>query len=802
MHFSSLCNGYTNGNSSSDDVEARESDNDLFVPEGTPESSHPKRPYVATVQTDDEAIEGPNVKEGTVQPSKRAKLDKKTRVKALEKELEHNMMSGIEDLLARDKKKATRKAGSKEQKSRKGDGRKTQSNADASKTKTPKSKKSDTQASKSKPTQVGYMMNVGSLWSSDVYADANANLSVAALPVVTATRKDEALKSLLANVPLEDIRTARGEKEHLRKATITLGPNKVKADGNGGWKLKGMKSSLLNHQLQGAAWMKDRENGDVQPLGGLLADEMGFGKTVMMIAAMTANRPSPDESRSTLIVCSLAIINQWETELEKHAEPGVFEHVIRHHASSRIRGTGDVSYMAKADVVLTTYSEVIRSYPVCKPPMEIILPEKKKDWWMTQWEVSRGLLHRVQFHRIVLDEAQAIKNHVSQTSIACRALMAKHRWAISGTPIQNRVEELFPYFKFLRVKHTGSFDIFRHNFCVKDDDNLSNERLHTFLKQIMIRRTHVDRLFGAPLIKMPKNTSNTIYLEFNNVERAIYNIVLNRFVKAINAASREGTLEKKSSGVFTMLLRLRQLTAHLFLIQDVMQSIFQIEDIERLWKATIPEVTPEDDPAQNMATVLREMIAAKGQPDETEQTANVSITPQDVDSGGIQTKEPSKLIFKFRKFLRDLTTGSKWQELQSRSTCHKCQDLPDEPYVTSCFHVYCKECLKNMAYEASTIGQDSTSCIECGEIFSESHPCDGLLEAKAGESSRSSPNEQYPMPLPRKKQEDNLRWINAGSAILPSTKTAAVQVQIEEWLADDPTKKIIVFSQFHMLFVY
>lgn len=111
--------------------------------------------------------------------------------------------------------------------------------------------------------------------------------------------------------------------------------------------------------------------------------------------------------------------------------------------------------------------------------------------------------------------------------------MAKHRWAISGTPLHNRLDELFPYFKFLRVRHTGSIGVFRQNFCLKDSD-VCNKRLHSFLDGVMIRRTHQDSLLGAPLIKLPKNTQETVRLQFNNVERNIYETVRSWYIHAIN----------------------------------------------------------------------------------------------------------------------------------------------------------------------------------------------------------------------------------------------------------------------------
>lgn len=92
------------------------------------------------------------------------------------------------------------------------------------------------------------------------------------------------------------------------------------------------------------------------------------------------------------------------------------------------------------------------------------------------------MLHRVCFYRIVLDEAQAIKTYNSQISIACRGLIGKHRWALTGTPIQNTADELYPYFKFLRIKHTGSLEVFKHNFGIDSEE--SQGRLHSMLKQV------------------------------------------------------------------------------------------------------------------------------------------------------------------------------------------------------------------------------------------------------------------------------------------------------------------------------
>ena len=470
---------------------------------------------------------------------------KRKRAKELEKELQDSMLAGIEMDMAKDRKKARKigasgkglaKGNSETRKYRKGKSKEAKGKDSGSGVKKPKSKKGKHTSKKPRPTEEGYLNNFNSLFTSNIYEDANANLDRPSLSVGDSLVKEQALKSLLAGVPLDDLKKARQEKQHILKATRTLGARKVKADGKGGWKFKGMTCSLYNHQVQGAAWMRERETGDVEPLGGLQADEMGLGKTVMTIACMISNPPPREStSRCTLIVSTPALVTQWESEIRKHAEEKVFPHMFIYHGKefTRTYGRDAERHVQMADVVLTSYQEVWKSYPKYRPPKHIVLPEKKKEWWTEAYKANRSILHRVHFHRIVLDEAQVIKNHESQISIACRGLMGKHRWALSGTPIQNRVEEFFPFFKFLHVPFTGTVEVFKENFADPENDD-ANGRLHSFLKQFMIRRTHRDTLFGSALVEMPRNTQKTVIVEFNSVERAIYEAVRNRYIQKIN----------------------------------------------------------------------------------------------------------------------------------------------------------------------------------------------------------------------------------------------------------------------------
>lgn len=297
------------------DDEAEESDDGLFVSQQR--YSHSKRPFSSMMDVNDDDDDDDDDDEGVVpveKPnSKRPKTvqanisTKKSRARALQKELKSNMLAGIEPHLLRDQKRVEDRRAAEAETVHTG-GKKS-------------SKKSKAPDLSAKRTKTGRMNNIGSLVTSNLYEDSNANLDRQALPVVTEKKKKEFLSSLIANIPLEDKKQANADRIDVLRASALLGSRKVFPDGQGNWTFKGMKSSLYHYQLSGAAYMKMREQGEQNPYGGILADEMGLGKTVMMIACMLANRQTdPEEPKCTLIVCSPALIGQCESWRHTYAD--------------------------------------------------------------------------------------------------------------------------------------------------------------------------------------------------------------------------------------------------------------------------------------------------------------------------------------------------------------------------------------------------------------------------------------------------------------------------------------------------
>ena len=227
----------------------------------------------------------------------------------------------------------------------------------------------------------------------------------------------------------------------------------MKAAPDGNWEVKGMKSTLKHFQILGISFMRRRETGDRKPRGGILADEMGLGKTVMTIANIVNGAPrDKTKTRATLIVASPALVTQWDEEIRRHCQSkkenkqhGIGR-VLQWRAGHRINSNDILGMLEEADVVLTTYNEVSKSYPKPIIPPHITTALHKDRWWSAFYEENKGPLHSVDFLRIVLDEAQAIKNHRSHTSMACRALKGRFKWAITGTPVQNSIKEFYRTF--------------------------------------------------------------------------------------------------------------------------------------------------------------------------------------------------------------------------------------------------------------------------------------------------------------------------------------------------------------------
>jgi SNF2 family DNA or RNA helicase len=566
----------------------------------------------------------------------------------------------------------------------------------------------------------------------------------------------------------------------------------------------------------------------------------------MMLANIVNGKPLRNDPgpRTTLIVATPSLAAQWFNEIAKHCDEKSIGSVLKHFGKYKLPTNDPVRDMGNFDIVLTTYDEVRKSYPKADYPIELQTSEEKSAWWRKHYMKHRGVLHEVHFLRVVLDEAQCIKNYKSWTSIAARGLLANHRWALSGTPIQNSVQELYPYFKFLRVPHTGSFKIFCANFTgAKGLNKAGLDRLQSFLSRFMIRRTHLDSLLGAPIISLPKATEKLHYCKFNEFERGVYETVRQRMIQRINRLSRSKELDQHYSNILTMLLRLRQLTGHILMLEQPMKDLLDREDHEKLY-----ELAKEEGKSTNVnvrVALMKELRIRLNEKDNTSGRTrhrrhirtsvdpDLGWTPQDCDSdkadsqtrtepGGLRTEAgPSctstdrtdsvdlstmhigkqhGLQYDFLRYLSTLREGKDWEQLQDRTVCVHCNDKPVRPWVTSCYHIYCYECLMNVQHAAAEKDNDRARCISCGIEFGESKPCDKFdIDTLEENSATNSDSDRESLRRHGRKKDVRKKkdWIDmAGPDILPSSKTMAIKAQIINWIEKTPEVKIIIYTQF------
>lgn len=213
-------------------------------------------------------------------------------------------------------------------------------------------------------------------------------------PVIQEKNIDKALLAIVNAIPSKiDMHSANADKKQLRQAAKNFGYRNITAH-NGEWLLKGMNSPLRSHQLLAADWMLNREFSSTHPHGGILADTMGLGKTVEILAVLVANRSRSQKPKATLIVVPSSILNQWLLEIKKHVKDDIFPSICTYKSSKA--GAFSQAMIEGADIVLTTYNEVIKSWPYLSiTQMRKLSPETFLKYEKEKSSLKKGMLHKI-----------------------------------------------------------------------------------------------------------------------------------------------------------------------------------------------------------------------------------------------------------------------------------------------------------------------------------------------------------------------------------------------------------------------
>ncbi|XP_057956384.1 DNA repair protein RAD5A [Malania oleifera] len=312
--------------------------------------------------------------------------------------------------------------------------------------------------------------------------------------------------------------------------------------------------------------------------GGILADAMGLGKTIMTIALLLAHSEKGGSSGSqlitqsstenselsgfdklikqkkslasggNLIICPMTLLSQWKAEIETHVQPGSLSLYV-HYGQSRPK---DSKILAQNDVVITTYGVLASEFSA----------ENADD---------NGGLYSVRWFRVVLDEAHTIKSSKSQVSMAAAALTADCRWCLTGTPIQNNLEDIYSLLRFLRVEPWGNWawwnKLIQKPFEEGDERGL--KLVQSILKPIMLRRTKssTDRE-GRPILVLPPADVKVVYCEQTEAEKDFYEALFKKSKVKFDKFVEQGRVLHNYASILELLLRLRQCCDHPFLVMS------------------------------------------------------------------------------------------------------------------------------------------------------------------------------------------------------------------------------------------
>ncbi|XP_020230971.1 DNA repair protein RAD5A [Cajanus cajan] len=329
--------------------------------------------------------------------------------------------------------------------------------------------------------------------------------------------------------------------------------------------------------------------------GGILADAMGLGKTIMTISLLLAHSGKGGQigsqpitqtfiessdvsdtvhnfssipkkankfagfdklgkqknaltSGGNLIICPMTLLGQWKAEIETHAHPGSLSLYV-HYGQSRPK---DAKSLAQSDVVITTYGILASEFS----------SENAED---------NGGLFSIRWFRVVLDEAHTIKSSKSQISMAAAALIADRRWCLTGTPIQNSLEDIYSLLRFLRIEPWGHWawwnKLIQKPFEGGDERGL--KLVQSILKPIMLRRTkHSTDREGKPILVLPPADMQVIYCEPTEAEKDFYEALFKRSKVKFDQFVEQGRVLHNYASILELLLRLRQCCDHPFLVMS------------------------------------------------------------------------------------------------------------------------------------------------------------------------------------------------------------------------------------------
>ncbi|KAJ2902648.1 DNA repair protein rad5 [Zalerion maritima] len=498
--------------------------------------------------------------------------------------------------------------------------------------------------------------------------------------------------------------------------------------------------------------------------GGILADEMGLGKTIQMLSLVHSHRsPVAIESRkrvkshlprlpsnssailaapcTTLVVAPMSLLAQWQSETENASHEGTIRSLVYYGADKNINLQSlcsEANAASAPDIVITSYGVVLSEFT------QVANSLKKGG----DREGHVGLFS-VNFWRVILDEAHSIKNRNSKTAKACYQLAAEHRWALTGTPIVNRLEDLFSLVRFLRVEPWSNFSFWRTFITVpfeSKDFMRALDVVQSVLEPLVMRRTKDMRTpDGSPLVALPQKLMEVVHIELSRAERDVYDYIYRRVQQSFKSNVEAGTVMKSYTSIFAQILRLRQTCDHPIMVRN--------QDL----------VANEEDAAA-------QADAAAGLADDMDLQSLIDRFTATTDEGRNANTFGAHIL----KQIRD----------EMEMECPVCTDEPmAEQTVTGCWHSACRECLTTYISRQNDKGE-LARCFSCREPIN----MRDLFEVV-----RYDDDDDDEQPGAKAAPKISLQRLGTNNS---SAKVVHLMRHLKRLRREDPKMKSVIFSQF------
>ncbi len=292
-----------------------------------------------------------------------------------------------------------------------------------------------------------------------------------------------------------------------------------------------LNATLRPYQRRGLAWLKTMGS---LGLGACLADDMGLGKTMQILAFLLARQAdAPTDKRPTLLIAPTSVLGNWESEISRFS-PSLG--VVPHYGLERSRGSADL--IKKVDDRGSAGLIVLSSYGLLRRDAD--------------------LLSAIEWSTIILDEAQNIKNPLSATARATRTLRGHQRFALTGTPVENRLSELWSILDFANPSLLGGLDAFRREFALPIErygDEDAAARLRKMVGPFVLRRLKSDPTIIQDL---PDKNEMTVVCTLTREQATLYKAAVDEELRRIE--SSEGIARR--GRVLALLLFLKQICNH------------------------------------------------------------------------------------------------------------------------------------------------------------------------------------------------------------------------------------------------